>query len=100
MLLSIPSSLSDPLFLNCYTVQVFIILCLPSSSLPWSALVTQLVKSACKVGDLGSIPKPGRSRGEGNGNPLQCSCLEASMDRGAWGAAVHGVTKRWMQLSD
>ena len=94
MLLSIPPSLSDHLFLNSYTVTVFIILRPPPSSLPWSSLVTQLVKSACKVGDLGSIPEPGRSRGEGNGNPPQCSCLEDPMDRGAWGAAVHRVAKR------
>ena len=40
--------------------------------------------SACNVGDLGSIPGSGRSPGEGNGNPLQCSCLENLMDRGAW----------------
>ena len=40
--------------------------------------------SACNVGDLGSIPGLGRSPGEGNGNPLQYSCLENPMDRGAW----------------
>ena len=40
--------------------------------------------SACNVGDLGLIPGSGRSSGEGNGNPLQYSCLENSMDRGAW----------------
>ena len=43
------------------------------------------------VGDHGSIPVSGRSPGEGNGNPLQYSCLENSMDGGAWWAAVHGV---------
>ena len=48
-------------------------------------------ESACKAGDLGSIPGSGRSPGEGNGNPLQCSCLENSMDRGAWWATVHGL---------
>ena len=41
-------------------------------------------ESTCNVGDLGSIPRLGRSLGEGNGNPLQYSCLENSMDRGAW----------------
>ena len=46
--------------------------------------------SACNVGDLGSIPGLGRSPGEGNGNPLQYSCLENPMDRGAWWATVHG----------
>ena len=43
--------------------------------------------------DRGSIPGSGRCPGEGNGNPLQYSCLENSMDRGAWRATVHGVTK-------
>ena len=49
--------------------------------------------SACSVGDLGSIPGSGRPPGEGNGNPLQYLCLENPMDRGAWQAAVHGVTE-------
>ena len=49
--------------------------------------------SACNAGDLGSIPGLGRSSGEGNGNPLQYSCLKNPMDRGAWQATVHGVTK-------
>ena len=44
---------------------------------------------ACNAGDLGSIPGLGRSAGEGNGNPLQHSCLENSMDRGVWQATVH-----------
>ena len=48
---------------------------------------------ACDAGDTGSVPGLGRSPGEGNGNTLQCSCLENSMDRGSWKAAVHGVTK-------
>ena len=47
-------------------------------------------ESACNAGDLGSIPGLGRSPGEGNGNPLQCSCLENPMDRGAWRAADRG----------
>ena len=47
-------------------------------------------KSACNAGDPGSIPGLGRSPGEGNGNPLQYSCLENPMDRGAWQATVHG----------
>ena len=49
--------------------------------------------SACNAGDTGSIPGLGRSPGEGNGNPLQYSCLENPMERGAWRAIVHGVTK-------
>ena len=50
-------------------------------------------ESACNAGDLGLIPGLGRSPGEGNGNPLQYSCLENRMDKGAWRATVHGVTK-------
>ena len=49
--------------------------------------------SAYNVGDLGSILGLGRSPGEGNGNPLQYSCLENPMDGGAWKATVHGVTE-------
>ena len=48
-------------------------------------------ESACNAGDLGSIPGSGRSPGEGNGNPLQYSCLKNPMDRGAWRTIVHGV---------
>ena len=51
--------------------------------------------SAYNVGDLGSVPGLGRSPGEGNGNPLQYSCLENPMDRRAWQATVHGVAKSW-----
>ena len=50
-------------------------------------------ESACNAGDAGSIPGLGESPGEGNGNPLQYSCLDNSMDREAWWTAVHGVTK-------
>ena len=56
--------------------------------------------SACSAGDLGSTPGLGRSPGEGNGNPLQYSCLENPMDRGAWRATVHGVAKSQTQLSN
>ena len=50
-------------------------------------------ESACNAGDLGSIPGLRRSSGEGNGNPVQYSCLENSTDRGACWATVHGVAK-------
>ena len=50
-------------------------------------------ESACNAQDLSSTPRSGKSPGEENGNPLQYSCLENSMDRGAWWATVHGVTK-------
>ena len=49
-------------------------------------------ESACNVGDPGSIPGSGRYPGEGNGNPLQHSCLDNFMDRGAWQATRHGIT--------
>ena len=57
-------------------------------------------ESACNARDLGSIPRSGRSSGEGNGNPLQYSCLENLMDRGAWQATVHGIARSQTQLSD
>ena len=57
-------------------------------------------KSSCNAGDMGSIPGLGRSPGEGNGNPLQYSCLENPMERGAWGITVHGVAKSQMGLSE
>ena len=50
-------------------------------------------KSACNAGNLGSIPGSGKSPGEGNGNPLQYSCLENPRDRGPWQEQVHGVTR-------
>ena len=55
---------------------------------------------ACNAGDLGLIPGLGRSPGEGNGNPLQYSCLENPMHRSAWQAIVHGVTKSQTRLTD
>ena len=51
------------------------------------------------AGDVGSIPGSGRSPGEGNGNPFQYSCLGNPIDRGAWWATVHGVTKSWTWFS-
>ena len=57
-------------------------------------------ESAYNAGDPGSIPGPGRSPGEGNGKPLQYSFLENPMDRGAWQATAHGVTKSLTRLSN
>ena len=64
-------------------------------------LVAQVVKNLpAYAGDVGSFPGWGQSPGEGNGNPLQYSCLENPMDGGVWWAMVHGIRKSWMQLSD
>ena len=57
-------------------------------------------ESTCNAGDASSIPRLGRSAGEGNGNPLQYSCLGNSVDRGAWQATVHRVAKSWTWLND
>ena len=56
--------------------------------------------STYNMGGPGSIPELRRSPGEGNGSPLEYSCLENPMDRGAWQATVHGVTKSQTQLSN
>ena len=56
-------------------------------------MVKSLPANAGDIIDVGSIPRSGRSPGEGNGNPLQYPCLENSINRGAWWATVHGVTK-------
>ena len=77
----------------CHLVQCF-----------WASQVLLVVKNplanAGDVRDAGSIPGSGRSPGEGNGNPLQYSCLENSMDRGAWWATVHRITKSRTRLSN
>ena len=57
-------------------------------------------ESTARAGDLGSIPTSGRSPGGEHGNPLQCSCLEDSVDRGAWRATAHGVPKSRTQHSN
>ena len=58
------------------------------------------LQTACNLADLGLISELGRFFGEGNGYPLQYSCLENSMDREALQASVHGVAKSWTRLSD
>ena len=55
-------------------------------------------ESASSTGNVGLIPGSGRSPGGGHGSPLQYSCLENPMDRGAWRAVVHGITKSWTRL--
>ena len=63
-----------------------------------SSLAAHGRESTWNAGDLGAVPGLGRSPGRGHGNPLQYSCLENSMDRGAWQATVNGVAKSGMQL--
>ena len=60
---------------------------------------SEVKESDCNAGDPGSISGSGRSPGEGNGNPLQYSCLGNPMDGGAWWPTVHGVSKSWTRLS-
>ena len=64
------------------------------------SLVRQLDLTRVNAGDPGLIPRLGRSPGEGNSNPLQFSCLENPMDRGAWWATVPGSAKSWALLSN
>ena len=69
----------------------------------WASLVAHSKESACSEGesrDVGLIPGLGRSPGDGNGNPLEYSCLENPTDRGAWRATVRGVVKSGTQFSD
>ena len=63
-------------------------------------MVKNLPDGTGDIKNVGLIPGSGRSPGEGHGNPLQYSCLENPMDRGAWWATVHGVTKSRTRLSD
>ena len=80
-----------------YVCQLVLSLTLPPWGFPGGS---EGKASACNTGDPGSIPGSGRSPGEGNGNPLQYSCLGNPMDGGTWWATVHGVTESQMQLSD
>ena len=71
---------------------------LRNQGFPVALVVKNLPADAGDLRDAGLIPGSGRSPGGGHGNPLQYSCMENPMDRGAWRATVHGVTKRWTQL--
>ena len=75
-------------------VQIMTCKCFPGSS-----VVKNLLANAGAIGDMASIPGLGRSLGGRNDNPLQCSCLENPVDRGAWWAAVHGVLKSRTRLT-
>ena len=72
--------------------------CLPPAKGAYAASASK--ESACNAGHLGLTPGSGKSPGEGNGYPLQYSCLEKPMDKGAWEVTVHGIAKSWTQLSD
>ena len=67
---------------------------------PDGSVVKTPPANAGEAGDVGSIPGSSRCLGGGDGNPLQYSCLENPIDRGAWWATVHGVAKSWTRLSD
>ena len=69
-----------------------------NAGFPDGLVVKNLPANAGASGDEGLIPGSGGSPGEGNGNPFQYSCLQNPMDRGAWRAVVHRVTKSWTQL--
>ena len=105
-------SIHSQLFLNVLVklkniLQILLRLSLPTKYLNYIlislrvSLVAQMVKHLpASAGDPGLIPGSGRAPGEGNGNPLQYSCLENPMDRGAWWAALSGVAKTWTALND
>ena len=69
--------------------------CATELNFPSGTVVKNLPANAGNARDMGSILMSGRSIRVGNGNPFQYSCLENSMDRGAWRAIVHGFTKSW-----
>ena len=73
----------------------------PIGFLLWASLVAQTIKNLpVKAGDPGLIPGSGKTSGKGNGYSFQYSCLENSMDRGAWHSTVHKVTKSQTQFND
>ena len=78
---------------------MFLALFLKKTGFPGGSVVKNLPTNA-EAAEAGSIPGLVRSPGEGNGKPLQYSCLENPMDRGNWWARVHGVAKSWTQLSE
>ena len=78
-------------------MHVYMHVCM--GGVPGGSVVEKSPANAGDTGDTGSIPGSGRSPGEGNGNPLQCSCLGNPMDRGAWWATGHWVTQSQTCLS-
>ena len=84
-------NLDRKIIYNTYYI-IYILFGLPWWFSQWR-ISLQCKRLACNAEDPGSIPGLGRNPGGGNSNPLQYSCLENSMDRGAWQATVHGVTR-------
>ena len=89
------TSFADYTFNRWVMLEIFLILLMIVSLKQGFPGGSDSKEPAYKVGDLGLIPGLGKSPGERNGNPLQYSCLENSMDGGAWWAMVHGVTNSW-----
>ena len=85
--------------IDCHFYDDFIFCTISSWGFPGGTVVTNLSANTGDARDVSLIPGSGRSPGEGNGNPLQYSCLENSIGRGAWRATVHGVSKNQTQLS-
>ena len=78
-----------------FVSKVMLIFSITTGGFPWWLRGKE---SSCNAGEPGLMPGSGRSLWEGNGNPLQYSCLENPMDRGAWRAIVHGAANSWTQL--
>ena len=93
-----PRMLTVVILLSFFHVFVFDFLIMTGVS--WWLSDKESACTAGDIGDMGSIPVLGRSPGGGHGNPLQYSCLENLMDRGAWWATVHGVAKSqtWLKV--
>ena len=85
---------------NCWVTFLFWLILITCKGFPGSSAVKTLPTNAGDTGDMGSVPGSGRSSGVGNVNLLQDSCLKNSVDRGAWWATVHGVTKSQTRLSN
>ena len=86
-------------FLKCGTTKsIKLDTSIQKAGLPWWLSSEESASQPANIGDMGSIPGSGRSPEEGNGNPLQYSCLENPRDGGAWWAAVYGVAQSWTRL--
>ena len=92
-----PRMLTVVILLSFFHIFVFdfLLMTMNHSGVSWWLRGKESACSAGDIGDMGSIPGLGRSPGDGHGNPLQYSCLENPMDRGAWWATVHEVAKSW-----